>query len=319
MIDRWQRIGDAMADAVVAVQVKTQHIKNANENLLLVLTWMKAYGELALLSAEDLSVYVHWRHCFQPHLYWKIDDLTNMVATTGLVSTKLTWDNFLCPGEYLRPLQHHLVMLVLHHNAIPHEKRDSLVAFARLVQACMYSLKRSARVRGCCGPAIACATARERTSINEYAWLRVANCELGLLPSALKSRWTFCWCTLLMVRWKEEARHCKTSYLPSTTLLLPHPLHRKQFLHWLSLQLADTKLEDYYLLRFQYKAQLGHLQSEFQVVPDNLSSLQQQTFSHSKQQLPVHCWSADLEPLQTIQRIYWLIAAHLLNLHLMVH
>jgi hypothetical protein len=59
MIDRWQRIGDAMADAVVAVQVKTQHIKNANENLLLVLTWMKAYGELALLSAEDLSVYVH--------------------------------------------------------------------------------------------------------------------------------------------------------------------------------------------------------------------------------------------------------------------
>jgi hypothetical protein len=49
MVDRWQRIGGAMADAVVAVQAKMQHIKNAIKNLLLVLTWMKAYGELALL------------------------------------------------------------------------------------------------------------------------------------------------------------------------------------------------------------------------------------------------------------------------------
>jgi hypothetical protein len=75
MVDRWQRIGDAMADAVVAVQAKMQHIKNAMENLLLVLKWMKAYGELALLYAEDLSIFICQRHCFQPHQYQKIDDI----------------------------------------------------------------------------------------------------------------------------------------------------------------------------------------------------------------------------------------------------
>jgi hypothetical protein len=38
MVDRWQRICDAMADAVVAVQEKMQHIINAIKNLLLDLT-----------------------------------------------------------------------------------------------------------------------------------------------------------------------------------------------------------------------------------------------------------------------------------------
>ena len=59
MVDRWQRFGDAMADAVVAVQAKMQHIKNEIKNLLLVFTWMEAHGELALLYAENLSVFVH--------------------------------------------------------------------------------------------------------------------------------------------------------------------------------------------------------------------------------------------------------------------
>jgi hypothetical protein len=58
MVDRWQRFGDAMADAVVLLQAEIKHIKNAIKNLLLVLTWMKAYGELALFYAEDLSIFV---------------------------------------------------------------------------------------------------------------------------------------------------------------------------------------------------------------------------------------------------------------------
>ncbi len=59
IVYQWQRIGDAIADAVVAVQAKMQHIKNEIKNLLLVFTWMEAHGELALLYAENLSVFVH--------------------------------------------------------------------------------------------------------------------------------------------------------------------------------------------------------------------------------------------------------------------
>ncbi len=121
------------------------------------------------------------------------------------------------------------------------------------------------------------------------------------------------WCT-----GREQHGIAKHHLFPPPTLLLPHPLHHKHFMHWLSLNFSDAKPEHYSLLRFQFKAQLGRLWSKLQVVPADLSSLQQQTLSHYEQQLPVHYWSADLDLLQTIQRFFWPIAAHPLDLHLMV-
>ena len=45
--------------AIVAVRAKIQWIKNEIDRfLLLPLTWTRAYGEIALLYAEDLSVFI---------------------------------------------------------------------------------------------------------------------------------------------------------------------------------------------------------------------------------------------------------------------
>jgi hypothetical protein len=85
MLDQWQRFGDAIADAVAAVQMKIQQIKNAIKNLLLVLTWMKAYGELALLYAEDLPVLSVKGIAFSHTDIRRLMILTDIIATTGFV------------------------------------------------------------------------------------------------------------------------------------------------------------------------------------------------------------------------------------------
>jgi hypothetical protein len=76
LVRRWQRSADVgIANAVAAAHVKMQQWKDMMEKILLLLKWLMAYGEIALLYAEDLTIFVHRRNRFHPRCFQRIQDI----------------------------------------------------------------------------------------------------------------------------------------------------------------------------------------------------------------------------------------------------
>ncbi len=74
-IGRWSGIA-GMTEAIVSAWEKMQKIMNVVTHLFLFIArWIHAHGEIALLYAEDLTVFVCRRHRFGPHRFRRIDDV----------------------------------------------------------------------------------------------------------------------------------------------------------------------------------------------------------------------------------------------------
>ena len=56
-----------------AVNAQRVQIKSIMQQLILLITWTRAYGEMALLYAEDLTVFIRQRHQFDAHRFRSID------------------------------------------------------------------------------------------------------------------------------------------------------------------------------------------------------------------------------------------------------
>jgi hypothetical protein len=67
----------ATANAIEAIQLKAKQIKEQIDHLLFVLSWLRAYSELSLLYAEDLTIYIRRRNRFYEKRNRRIDALTN--------------------------------------------------------------------------------------------------------------------------------------------------------------------------------------------------------------------------------------------------
>ena len=75
-VSAWQRsIEASIVDAIAAAQSKMKHLKEMMDKLLFILTWVRAYGEIALLYAEDQTIFIRRRNRFHPHRYRKIADI----------------------------------------------------------------------------------------------------------------------------------------------------------------------------------------------------------------------------------------------------
>jgi hypothetical protein len=59
-----------------------QSIKDYVERLLFHLHWILAHGEIALLYAEDLSIYIRRRHRFHPADHRSLDDISKQDCFT---------------------------------------------------------------------------------------------------------------------------------------------------------------------------------------------------------------------------------------------
>ena len=70
-IGQWIGINDSVT---AALHAQITWIKSMIQRLILFMTWTKAYGELALLYAEDLSIFIRWRHRFDMHR-WRIPSI----------------------------------------------------------------------------------------------------------------------------------------------------------------------------------------------------------------------------------------------------
>lgn len=67
-IGRWQSLGGRVgaAAAISGAREKMEKLKEKIDRLLFLLSWFRSYGEMALLYAEDITVYVRRRNRFQP-------------------------------------------------------------------------------------------------------------------------------------------------------------------------------------------------------------------------------------------------------------
>ncbi len=73
-IGRWSGIA-GMTEAIVSAWEKMQKIMNTVTRLFFIARWIRAHGEIALLYAEDLNVFIRRRHQFGPHRFRRIDDV----------------------------------------------------------------------------------------------------------------------------------------------------------------------------------------------------------------------------------------------------
>ena len=72
----WLRLGnEIIADAVASVQSKMKRIKDIIGALLLLMRWTSALGEISLLYAKDLSIFISQRNRFKPKHYRRIDEI----------------------------------------------------------------------------------------------------------------------------------------------------------------------------------------------------------------------------------------------------
>ena len=76
LVGRWSVSNVASAASVVeAARAKMKRILDAVHRLFFILQWIRGHGEVALLYAEDLTVYVRRRHRFTPARCRRINDI----------------------------------------------------------------------------------------------------------------------------------------------------------------------------------------------------------------------------------------------------
>lgn len=75
ILSLWHSILSNMANATANVRKMIKVIKNLIQRLLFLMQWVASYGEVTLLFAEDLSVFVCLRNRFRPLQHHKIDDI----------------------------------------------------------------------------------------------------------------------------------------------------------------------------------------------------------------------------------------------------
>ena len=77
IIRRWQAMGGRIViNTIERARAKTRWLKKTINHLLFVLSWVRACGEIALLYAEDLTVFIRDpNNRFKPHQYRTIDEI----------------------------------------------------------------------------------------------------------------------------------------------------------------------------------------------------------------------------------------------------
>ncbi len=81
---RWfvNRVGDHMGYYSSSIGDEMGRIKGSVDRLFFIIGWISAHGEIALLRAEDLSIYVRRRHWFNPLSNRRLIDISEQDCFT---------------------------------------------------------------------------------------------------------------------------------------------------------------------------------------------------------------------------------------------
>ena len=72
----WQSVTGISSDVIDSIFDRVRQLRKLIESILLLMRWLVSYGEMALLYAEDLAVFVRRRHRFQPRRLYTLDSLS---------------------------------------------------------------------------------------------------------------------------------------------------------------------------------------------------------------------------------------------------
>ncbi len=92
-------VSNSMGNHTCLIRSKMQSIKDCVERLFILLRWILAHGEIALLYAEDLTMYVCRRHQFHPADHRRLDDISEQDCFTWFSQNHA---NILCLLLHLR-------------------------------------------------------------------------------------------------------------------------------------------------------------------------------------------------------------------------
>jgi hypothetical protein len=76
MIQGWIAIQLNIDDFCFEMQSKVKDIKTMIEIILFLAMWIRSYGELALLYAEDLTIFIRRRNIFNPLQFRTLNAIT---------------------------------------------------------------------------------------------------------------------------------------------------------------------------------------------------------------------------------------------------
>jgi hypothetical protein len=111
LLQHYLLVLNGTADAIIAtIHQKMDDLKKSMQYLLLLVSFIKAHGEIALLYAEDLTVFVHERNRFKPKRFRSIADISRRDSYLwfGLTSEKLTklYQHWRVPVEFRSASRH---------------------------------------------------------------------------------------------------------------------------------------------------------------------------------------------------------------------
>ena len=107
MVAYCRSLGRCAADAIAA---RADYIKHITNRVMLLMGWIMAYGELCLLRAEDLSIYIRRRNRFGPKRFRRLDDISidDCYAWFGLHRSDLRrmYQHWRVPDRFRTPSRH---------------------------------------------------------------------------------------------------------------------------------------------------------------------------------------------------------------------
>jgi len=69
-------LGTPLGHAISSIRAVVIALKNLIKKLIFMMRWIHSYGEIALLYAEDLSIYIRCRNRFQPKRFCQLNDIS---------------------------------------------------------------------------------------------------------------------------------------------------------------------------------------------------------------------------------------------------
>lgn len=82
IISVWDWFQNGYTETIAVLRAKMHNIKCAIDNLLLLIRWIRCYGEIALLYAEDLTIYIRRRNRFYPKRFRRMDEISRSDCDT---------------------------------------------------------------------------------------------------------------------------------------------------------------------------------------------------------------------------------------------
>ena len=79
-ICRMHTMGEGLQHALVQLRVLKTKLHNAMKHLLFLFGWIRCYGEMALLYAEDLTFFIRHRNRFNNPRFRKLDEIDRQIC-----------------------------------------------------------------------------------------------------------------------------------------------------------------------------------------------------------------------------------------------